>query len=87
MRPVRTATFNGRKYNIDMAGKLDGFCDQYSRNGRNIVIMAKPCTCNELETLIHEGLHACNWATSEDNIQQSSEDISRFLWRLGYRRK
>jgi hypothetical protein len=85
-KPVKTATFNGRRYDFELIGRLDGCCDQYSDRGRVIMIMSPPNTRIELETIIHEGLHAGNWVASEDNVTQAAEDITRLLWRLGYRR-
>ena len=84
---VRTHTFNGRKYKIEMSGNLDGWCDQYKMgdNQRYITIMAKEGTRNELETIVHESLHACNWRASEQSVEMTAHDIARFLWRLGYR--
>ena len=86
-RPVKTATFNGRKYNFELTGELHGITDQYDARSRGITIMVAPHTRTELETIIHEGLHAGNWVASEDNVTQAAEDITRLLWRLGYRRK
>ena len=86
-KPVKTATFNGRKYDFELTGALDGCCDQYSDRGRSIMIMVKPYTRTELETIIHESLHAGNWVASEENVAQAAEDIARLCWRLGYRRK
>ena len=86
-RPVRTAKFNGRKYHIEFTGKLDGWCDQYERKGRYIIIQAPPNTRTELETILHEGIHAGKWDASEENVTQMAEDLARLCWRLGYRKK
>lgn len=84
---VRTHTFNGRRYRIDICGgKLDGYVDQYKLNSRNMIIMAEPKTKAELETFIHEALHAENWRASEKVVQRVGKEIADFLWRLGYRR-
>jgi len=40
----------------------------------------------ELEVLIHEMLHACHWDLDEEAITETSEDLARVLFRLGYRR-
>jgi hypothetical protein len=39
----------------------------------------------ELDTLIHEMLHACHWDLDEQAITETSEDLARVLFRLGYR--
>lgn len=39
-----------------------------------------------MEVFIHEALHACIWDLDEETVYSTAEDISKFLWRLGYRR-
>jgi len=87
-RQVRTHTFNGRKYKIDIGdGHTDGLCDQYATgDSRYLVSMAAPHTRNELITIIHESLHASNWAETESVVDRVSDEIGRLLWRLGYKR-
>ncbi len=83
---VRTHKFNGRIYVIDMPGRTDGTTDQYKLNQRVMLIMVDPGTKNELETFIHESLHAENWAKTEKVVERVGREIADFLWRLGYRR-
>ncbi len=85
MSTVKTHTFNGRKYKIDI-GSFDGTCDTYSDTGRFLGVYADLDTQNGLVTVIHEALHAEDWKESEERVDQISKDIGRFLWRLGYRR-
>jgi len=40
-----------------------------------------------LWVLIHECLHAENWAKSEEEVDQVAGDIAKLLWRLGFRRR
>lgn len=86
MKHVRTHTFNGRKYKIEI-GPLDGCCDQYKCNERYIQIFADLKTKDGLITAIHESLHAENWAASEEVVERVSSEIGSFLWRLGWRKK
>ena len=86
MKPVKTHTFNGRKYTIDI-GKFEGSCDQYDCKEHYLSILADLDTQKGLITAIHESLHACNWAKKEDIVDSVSTDIGRFLWRLGFRIK
>ncbi len=79
----QTATLNGRKYRIEVTGKLDGCCDQYG--GYTLLIAADLNTRKGLITAIHEALHACNWTAKEDTVDKVSTDIGRLLWNLGYR--
>jgi hypothetical protein len=40
----------------------------------------------ELDTIIHELLHACQPDLAEDTVEQTATDVARVLFRLGYRR-
>lgn len=87
MKPVRTHTFNGRKYTI-IAEKLDGYCDQFdltAENARTLIILPDLNTRKGLITAIHEALHAEDWTVTEEPIERVSKEIGDFLWRLGYR--
>lgn len=87
MRKVRTASFNGVVYDVDICEPLDGLCD-YPRSGSapTIRTMTPLGSQLELESLIHESMHACNWAATEEVVTRSAHEITRLLWRLGYRR-
>jgi hypothetical protein len=54
--------------------------------GGTIRISAALTDLHELETSIHEPLHACLWDTDEVAIHETARDIAALLWRLGYRR-
>ena len=85
---VKTHTFNGRRYKIDI-DKIDGYCEQYviNENSRSLVILADLKTRKGLITAIHEALHASDWRQSEEAVDRVSKEIGSFLWRLGYRTK
>lgn len=84
---VKTHIFNKRRYKIIETGRLDGITDIGPRpQKRELFNCAKKDTQDELITWIHEGMHAGNWDKLEKTIDQSSKDIGRLLWRLGYRR-
>lgn len=40
----------------------------------------------ELDTNIHEMIHACCWYLDEEVVRQSATDIAKALWQLGYRK-
>ena len=83
---VKTAKFNGVVYDIDNCGPIDGSCD-YPRGGKpSIRITAEPFTKQELEAIVHEALHAEDWSKAEEIVDRIAKEVSRFLWRLGYRR-
>jgi len=87
MKPVKTHKFNGRRYKIDI-DVLDGLVDQYTlHNDRTLRILTGLKTKKGLVTVIHESLHAENWAATEEVVDRVSREIGSFLWRLGYRLK
>lgn len=86
MRPVLTHTFNGIKYDIDVnTATIEGYCDS-PRGGKPGIHTTENGTCQGLETLIHEALHAENWVKTEQVVTRTAKEIARFLWRLGFRR-
>ena len=82
---MKTHTFCGRKYKIEL-DPIDGWCDQ-RKMMQQVWLMRDLKTKAGLETAIHEGLHACHWNASEENVTQTAYDIARFLWRLNYRKQ
>lgn len=80
---IKTHTFCGKTYKIYVGG-LDGFTD--TDNSYGLVISRNLKEKVGLETTIHEALHACCWSTPEEKVDKIAYDISRFLWRLGYRK-
>lgn len=86
MSIVKTHKFGGRRYHIYM-GKLYGSTMCSRRSELELLIRTDKCSeRNILDTTIHEALHACDWDKSEKKVERTAKDISRFLWRLGYRR-
>jgi len=88
MAKVKTATFNGRRYKIDIDVPADGQVDAYKMGDtqRFIYIQVDEInSCRGLTTLIHEFLHAENWAETEDVVDRVSTEIGRTLWRMGWR--
>ena len=85
---IRTHTFNGRTYDLHF-GKCDGACDPpYCEDDPSMHIIMEPSNTRKfLETLIHESLHACHYSCSEERVTQTAYDISRLLWRAGFRLK
>ena len=41
---------------------------------------------DELDTIIHECLHATDWHKDESWVTEVSADIAAVLWKLGYRK-
>lgn len=84
---IRTHTFNGVTYDIDICGSIDGYCECPWPGKPILQIVADLDTRRGLETAIHEAMHACNYMKSEESVGIAARDIARFLWRLNYRRR
>ena len=41
----------------------------------------------ELDTIIHEAMHAGDWHKTEEWVDQFSTDLAKLLWKLGYRKE
>ena len=82
--------FRGRKYKIRHVPRLSasGSCDDPATEGKEILIGAQhnKDPYEELDTIMHEATHACLWDLSEDAVDEIARSLSKFLWRIGYRR-
>lgn len=86
MRPVKTHTFSGVRYDVDICAPIDGYCDS-PRGGRPTMrIIVHKSRKRLLESCIHEALHAEGWAKTEEVVDRTAREIATFLWRLGYRK-
>jgi hypothetical protein len=70
--------------------KVDGLCDPVVAKNRSIWIDSNLSGRAKLETVIHEFQHACDqcavgFVHSEDYVEHLAADLSRILWKLGYR--
>ncbi len=84
---MKTHTFRGIKYEIELDAPIDGRCEG-TRTTKNpkLSVYVDLGFVKGLETCIHEALHACCFAKTEIIIiEQTARDIAKFLWRLGYR--
>lgn len=87
-RPIRSHVFRGRRYTItsrlgkDAVGGCDG---PPSVSGKELSLKRGLKGIELLTTAIHEGLHATNWDLDETTVDETSTDIAKFLWRLGFR--
>ena len=87
MRPVKTHSFRGKRFTIDLDPDMAGCCDHPEGKGLpSIIVLSDMDTKQGLEHLIHESLHACRWSKHEEDVHETADDIARLLWRLGFRR-
>ena len=92
MKPVKTHRFRGHRWWIENDQALpDGQFGEciYGLSGITYATLRVPIEGDgqhDLDTLIHEALHACMSDAGEDAVTETASDITRFLWRLGWRK-
>ena len=83
---MKTATIRGVKYRVDIDSELHGFATVNGNVEREINVSAHLPPRQFLDALLHEGMHACFPAAPEQEIDRAATDLSRLLWRAGFRR-
>jgi len=84
---VRTHTFNGRRYTVEIEHRLKGWCDTPDEKDEYTIYIDPELGVKDfLEVAIHEAIHALKPELSEEGVDSLSVPLSRWLWRLGYRR-
>lgn len=83
---VRTHTFRGRRYGIFMEHREVGQVDLPGHGGWNLYIDPEQGPYDFLDTAIHEAIHAEDPDVPEQVVDRRARSLSRWLWRLGYRR-
>ncbi len=63
-----------------------GECDAPSLSNKEIRVDIHLKGQEELEVLVHEAMHAIDWRADEEHVECAAVDLSRMLWRLGYRK-
>lgn len=64
--------------------KLCGLCDY---DTHTITVCTSVKGIDELDTLIHECLHACQGFASEEHVAEVATTVAGMLWNLGYRKE
>jgi hypothetical protein len=84
-----TFSFLGKRWRFRRVPRLKVWGDVHdpTETNKEIRIFAGLRGQHELEILEHEFLHACFPQIDEGVITQAAKDISRALWRLGYRKE
>lgn len=97
MKP-RSFSMVGRRYRIRWVPNLTGAShhendrvigttDEPKKKGKEVLIQMGLSPFEEMESIIHEALHAGNWHLSEEWVSEAAEDITRLLRRCGFRRQ
>lgn len=80
----------GRRWRIErceLSRRTAGECDAPDAESKAIRIDRRLKGQEELETIIHEVIHAAHWDLCEEAVDETAEAIARVLWRLGYRQR
>jgi hypothetical protein len=79
----------GKYWTLRFSGNLKDYGDMVDpgkADGRLIRIGTWQGEADQLDTIIHEALHASLPLLDEAAVHATANDLSRLLWRLGYRR-
>jgi len=72
---MKTATFRGTTYSIEMGGSIDGLTDSPRNGGKPTLMLFVPLNERRgLTTAIHEALHACSFLKDEEAVTETAED-------------
>ena len=91
MKPIKTHTFDGVKYKIDVVKSIEGVTDtkEKPKEPLGMDILAGN-DFKAFHSAFHESLEASGFCDSCLHFLDGTSrtvDAARFLWRLGYRRK
>jgi hypothetical protein len=87
---MKTHSFNGEPYEIEVVDNLLGICiSRHEAIMGKIIIEKSKKQIDELDTAIHEALHAIGipdkYLHNKDGTGKV-DDVARFIWRLGWRK-
>lgn len=93
MRPVKTHMCRNKRWWVEDANKKlpskgpVALCVYGSPiNHPTLYIPVEGDTLDELDSILHEALHACT-ELDEDAVEETANAQARLLWRLGWRKK
>ena len=86
---MKTHTFRLGKYRIHLTGKIEGVCDTPNTDKTLDMIILDGNDFKALNSAIHEAMHAegihDKYLHDKDGYSDTDR-ITRFIWRLGYRK-
>ncbi len=97
LRSIKRHSFAGNSYNIswvkpsptvdDKGNKVEvyGLCEEPKTEDKKITISPHLSEEEFLKTCIDEAIHACNWSLDNEAVDDMSESIGSFLYRIGFR--
>lgn len=88
-------TIRGKRWRLNFVPNLGrdedgheyyGKCDPPTALNKAIRVKRGLGQYAELETLVHEIIHAGQWDLSEQAVEEIGVDMTRALWRVGWRK-
>jgi hypothetical protein len=89
-RPIISHAFRGKRYQVwgpPQRSKFFGSCDDPKDKRKKIQIPINGKRLFDLDTIIHESVHACEFDLAEEAVDGLAEATSKLLWRLGWRKE
>lgn len=84
---IRTHTIRGRRWRVDgLRNVRRPALGECASPPRVLRIPVDGDTLDELDTIIHEALHAAT-ELDETAVSETAEAVARLLWRLGWRKE
>jgi hypothetical protein len=80
----------GKYWTLRFSPNLHDFGDMVDPGraaGRVLRVATWQSEEERLDTTLHEAIHACRQELDEKAVTDLANDLSRLLWRLGYRRQ
>lgn len=86
---MKAHVFRGRRYRVRVVNRLKDHADTDAPDtpGKTIRLHSSLDGQQRLQVLLDEGIHACLFDLDNEVVQEISEDLARFLWRDGWRRR
>ena len=83
-------TIGGKRWDLvfsRIAPTDDAVCDPPNKKGKQIRLAPKLRRNPKLimDRVIHESLHAADWTKDEGWVEATAAEITRILWKLGFR--
>jgi len=95
MKKIKSHIFRGKKYKIiiseidneilKLVPRCRGLCDAPDTIGKSITLSPKLSGLDLIKVAVDEGIHACCWDLDNTTVDEMSESIANFLYRLGVR--
>jgi len=87
---IKKHVFAGNNYNIEWKKpaketKAKGLCESPDTFDKTITINPYLEEKELLKTALDESIHGCLFALDNDFVDDMSESIGEFLWRMGFR--